>query len=81
MLDTVLDGLVLPDTKTTVLQDWIKGRHSEVDELNGLVVREQDRLGGTCPANQVTVELARRIESGELDRSPNNAKLLVDALS
>ena len=81
MLDTVYTKWSLPNTKTTVLQDWIKGRHSEVEEINGLVVREQHRLGGTCPANQITVELARRIESGELDRSPDNAKLLVDALS
>jgi 2-dehydropantoate 2-reductase len=81
MLDTVYTKWSLPNTKTTVLQDWIKGRHSEVEEINGLVVREQQRLGGTCPANQVTVELARRIESGDLDRSPDNAKHLVDALS
>ena len=32
LLDTLLEGFVLPHTKTTVLQDWIKGRHSEVDD-------------------------------------------------
>jgi 2-dehydropantoate 2-reductase len=32
LLDTLLRGFVRPDTKTTVLQDWMKGRHSEVDE-------------------------------------------------
>ena len=67
MLDTVYTKWSLPNTKTTVLQDWIKGRHSEVEEINGLVVQEQYRLGGACPANQVTVDVARRIESGELD--------------
>ena len=41
LLDTLLGGFVLPNTKTTILQDWMKGRHSEVDDLNGLVAREQ----------------------------------------
>ena len=41
LLDTLLEGFVLPHTKTTVLQDWIKGRHSEVDDINGLVVAER----------------------------------------
>jgi 2-dehydropantoate 2-reductase len=39
MLDTLLAGFTLPHTKTTVLQDWMKGRRSEVDDLNGLVAR------------------------------------------
>jgi 2-dehydropantoate 2-reductase len=81
MLDTVYTKWSLPHTKTTVLQDWIKGRHSEVEEINGLVVREQARLGGSCPANQITVELARRIEQGDLKGSPDNAALLVDAIA
>ena len=40
----------LPGTKTTVLQDWIKGRRSEVDDLNGVVVAERARLGIPTPA-------------------------------
>ena len=39
LLGEVLDKYSLPDTRTTVLQDWMKGRHSEYDELNGHVVR------------------------------------------
>jgi len=31
LLDVLLVGFTLPTTKTTVLQDWMKGRHSEVD--------------------------------------------------
>jgi hypothetical protein len=36
MLDKLLAGFTLPHTKSTVLQDWMKGRRSEVDDLNGL---------------------------------------------
>ena len=43
-----------------VLHDWMKGRHSEVDDLNGLVVAEQARLGGAAPVNAAVVELAHR---------------------
>ena len=46
MLDMVYTNWSLPHTKTTVLQDWQKGRRSEVDQLNGLIV---DEHGGYRP--------------------------------
>ncbi|MBK5958377.1 hypothetical protein CCR97_09160 [Rhodoplanes elegans] len=76
LLDTLLAGFVLPHTKTTVLQDWMKGRHSEVDDLNGLVVAEHARHGGRAPINAAVVALARRIERGELAPGPQNLDLL-----
>jgi 2-dehydropantoate 2-reductase len=77
LLDAVLTDFTLPSTRTTVLQDWMKGRRSEVDQINGLVVDEQRRLGGRAPANEIAVELAHRIESGELKTEPANAELLI----
>ena len=76
LLDTLLEGFVLPHTKTTVLQDWIKGRHSEVDDLNGLVVAERARRGGAAPVNAAVVEIAHRIERGDLQPGPGNLALL-----
>lgn len=76
LLDTLLAGFVLPHTKTTVLQDWIKGRHSEVDDLNGVVVAESVRRGGHVPVNTAVVEIAHRIERGELKPGPHNLELL-----
>ena len=55
-----------------MLQDWMKGRRSEVREINGLVVDLQRRLGGLAPANAATVELAVRIEDGSLEAGPGN---------
>ena len=69
---------MLPHTKTTVLQDWMKGRHSEVDDLNGLVVAELARLGGAAPANAAVVELAHRIERGEAPPGAANVAPLRD---
>lgn len=80
LLDDVLTQFSRPDTRTTVLQDWDKKRHSEVDEVNGLVVDERARLGGTAPYNALTVEIAHRIERGELEAKPENVDLLVGAV-
>lgn len=77
MFDEINGKYMLPHTRTTVLQDWMKGRHSEVDEINGLIVTEQTRLGGKAPVNARVVEIAHRIERGELGLDRSNADLLL----
>jgi 2-dehydropantoate 2-reductase len=76
LLDAVLAGWSLEDTKVAVLQDWLKGRRAEGEEINGLVVAERERLGGDAPVNRHLLEVARRIEAGELEPSLDNAALL-----
>lgn len=76
LLDTLLSGFTLPDTKTTVLQDWMKGRRSEVDDLNGQVVKRARGAGVATPVNAAVVELAHRIEQGTLKPGPANLELL-----
>ena len=78
LLDTLLAGFVLPETTTTILHDWMKGRHSEVDDINGIVVAEQARRGGAASVNAAIVELAYRIERGELAPELSNLALLRD---
>jgi 2-dehydropantoate 2-reductase len=77
LLGQVLDKYSLPDTRTTVLQDWMKHRHSEFAEVNGLVVEVLARVGEPAPFNAHTVALAKRIESGMLQRGPQNVALLL----
>jgi 2-dehydropantoate 2-reductase len=72
LLETLLQGFTLPSTKTTVLQDWMKGRHSEVNDLNGVVSFNARRLGLEAPVNAAIVEFALEIESGKLAPSPEN---------
>jgi 2-dehydropantoate 2-reductase len=81
LLDAVLAGWSLEDTKVAILQDWIKGRKGEGEEMSGLVVHEQERLGGEAPVNQRLVELSRRIESGELQPGLENAELMTSVLA
>ncbi|QBE49075.1 2-dehydropantoate 2-reductase [Leucobacter triazinivorans] len=70
MTDKLFAGFVRPGATTTVLQDWQRGRRSEADDLNGLVVREAERLGLDAPANRRVLEFARRIERGVLRPDP-----------
>jgi 2-dehydropantoate 2-reductase len=77
LIDAVLEHYTLPTTLTTILQDWRKDRHSEVDEINGLVAREAERLGGAAPVNRRVTDIALRIERGELAAGEDNLPLLV----
>lgn len=76
LLDALYRGFVTPNTTTTVLQDWSKSRHSEVDDLNGEVVRRSRELGLESPVNQAVVEVAHRIERGDLAPAPANLALM-----
>ncbi|MGH2937887.1 MAG: ketopantoate reductase family protein, partial [Solirubrobacterales bacterium] len=73
LLDTLVERFVLPETTSTVLHDWTKGRRGEVDDINGEVVAA---LGAEAPANGAIVEVAHRIERGELEPSRANLDLL-----
>lgn len=77
LFNAVLNEWTLPDTKVAVLQDWQKGRRGEVDDINGLVVRAQAEIGGQAPVNTGLVDIAHRIESGELTADPSNADMVV----
>ena len=76
LFEAVLKGWTLSDTKVATLQDWIKGRRGEIGDISGLVAEEQARLGGEAPVNRQLVEIAQRIERGELAPDPSNADLL-----
>lgn len=76
LLDTLYTNYVRPGATTTVLQDWRKGRRSEAGDLNGTVCREGAAHGIATPVNAAVVEVARRIEAGELAPAPENFALL-----
>lgn len=78
LLGEVLDKYSLPDTRTTVLQDWMKGRRSEYRELNGLVADVLQRAGESAPLNARVVDLAARIERGEITRAVGLLPALLD---
>ena len=78
LLDTLCAGFVLPQTKTTILQDWVKGRRSEVDDINGAVVAAGGRFGLPTTVNEAVVEVAHRIEGHQIEPGEHNLDLLLD---
>jgi 2-dehydropantoate 2-reductase len=53
-------------------QDMVKGRRTEIDFLNGLVVRKGAEVGIPAPANSALTEIVRRVERGELKPEPRH---------
>jgi 2-dehydropantoate 2-reductase len=53
-------------------QDMLKGRRTEIEFLNGYVVREATRLTLPCRANAALTEIVKRVERGELTADPRH---------
>jgi 2-dehydropantoate 2-reductase len=53
-------------------QDMQKGRRTEIEFLNGFIVREGEKVGLACKANTVLTDLVLRIERGELKADPRH---------
>ena len=53
-------------------QDMQKGRRTEIEFLNGLIVREGEKVGLACRANAVLTDIVKRVERGELKPDPRH---------
>jgi 2-dehydropantoate 2-reductase len=53
-------------------QDIKKGRKTEIDYLNGLVVEKGKEFGIATPANEGIWRAVRKVESGEVPQDPKN---------
>jgi 2-dehydropantoate 2-reductase len=53
-------------------QDMMKGRRTEIEFLNGYVVREGEKLGMACRANAALTDIVKRVENGELKPDPRH---------
>ena len=81
LLEKLLDKLAAdigPAARDCVLQDHLKGRYSEVDLINGLVVDESKKLGRQAPVNAAITEITRQIQAGELLPDPSNLERAMD---
>jgi ketopantoate reductase len=58
------------------LQDLIKGRPTEVHQLNGLVVEKGRAAGIATPLNQGVTQIVQQIEAGQLGFGPENLERL-----
>ncbi|HCP00162.1 MAG: hypothetical protein CL573_04030 [Alphaproteobacteria bacterium] len=83
LLEKMLDKLAAdigPAARDCVLQDHLKGRYSEVDLINGLVVTEGTKSGEPTPVNAAVVEITQLIQAGELKPDPSNLDLALEMI-
>ena len=55
-------------------QDMRKGRRTEIEFLNGYVVRQGEKVGLAARANAALTDIVKRVEKGELKADPSNIK-------
>jgi 2-dehydropantoate 2-reductase len=65
-----------PDARSSMWEDLSRGRLTEVDELNGEIVRIAERCGAEAPLNRRIVELVHEVERAGM----GSPKLGPDAL-
>src|SRR6201981_1038433 len=53
-------------------QDMVKGRRTEIQFLNGFVVREGEKVGIAAPTNAILTDIVTRVERGELKPDPKH---------
>jgi 2-dehydropantoate 2-reductase len=53
-------------------QDMVKGRRTEIDFLNGFIVRKGVEIGLPTPANAALTDIVKRVEKGELQADPKH---------
>tara|TARA_B100000900_G_scaffold414970_1_gene443258 strand:+ start:138 stop:1166 length:1029 start_codon:yes stop_codon:yes gene_type:complete len=78
-IELMLDKLIKdigPNARDAVLHDHIKGRYSEVDEINGLVSDLGKIYGIDTPINREIVNITEDIHSGKLSPSLDNLSIL-----
>jgi 2-dehydropantoate 2-reductase len=53
-------------------QDMVKGRRTEIEFLNGFVVRKGEEVGILAPTNALLTDIVKRVERGELKPDPKH---------
>jgi 2-dehydropantoate 2-reductase len=53
-------------------QDMVKGRRTEIEFLNGFIVRKAEAIGIPTPANAALTDIVKRVERGELKPDPKH---------
>jgi 2-dehydropantoate 2-reductase len=58
---------IAAEQRPSMGQDMQKGRRTEIEFLNGYVVREGEKIGLACQANAVLTDIVKRVERGEIE--------------
>jgi len=73
---SILDLMAGPDQygnmKSSMLQDLERGRKTEIEFLNGYIVKKGREVGLPTPVNEAIVETVKEVEAGKRELSPAN---------
>src|SRR6266850_2023930 len=58
--------------RPSMAQDIIKGRRTEIEQMNGLIARKGAEIGVPAPSHAKLTELVTKVERGELKPSPSH---------
>ncbi len=84
LLELLLDKIIAdvgPNARDAVLHDHLKGRYSEVDEINGRVAEICEGAGRPAPVNAAVAAVTRRVHAGELKTDPANLEIVLKMVS
>jgi 2-dehydropantoate 2-reductase len=80
----VLDFVAGPDQfgkmKSSMLQDLERGRKTEIDFLNGYIVKKGREVGIPTPVNEAIVEMVKEVEAGKRELTPKNLEEILNRL-
>ena len=62
--------------RPSLLQDVMKGRRTEVDQLNGFIAKTGKQLGIPTPMNDAVIDVFVRLDTGELKPGACNLEIL-----
>ena len=65
-------GRTSAEQRPSMGQDMAKGRRTEIEFLNGYIVREGEKVGLPARANAVLTDLVKKVEKGELKQDPRH---------
>jgi 2-dehydropantoate 2-reductase len=60
------------DHRPSMGQDMVKGRRTEIDFINGFIVRQGEQIGLPTSANAALTGIVKRVERGELQADPKH---------
>jgi len=72
MLDQTTSGARGAFQRPSMGQDMIKGRRTEIEQINGFIVRKGEEIGIRAPANALLTDIVKRVERGDLAANPEN---------
>jgi 2-dehydropantoate 2-reductase len=63
------------------LQDFVRGRRTEIETINGFILEKAKEAGIEAPYNQAIIEMGQKIKQKELNLGLDNVEHLAALMS